>query len=89
MLNPVNSGGGVKTKMIEALGLNTSVVATKTGAAGVNKTVCGNKLTITDDNNWKEFTEAVTKKEKTGSQIPGTFYKEYFWGNIITRIKDL
>ena len=59
LLNPVTSGGGVKTKMIEALGMNTTVVATATGASGVKKELCGKKLVVVPDNNWQLFVEAV------------------------------
>ncbi len=52
MLNPVLSGGGVKTKMIEAIAFGATVVASKTGAAGIERSVCGNKLSIVDDNDW-------------------------------------
>jgi polysaccharide biosynthesis protein PslH len=89
LLNPINSGGGVKTKMIEALGMNTAVVATETGATGVNKQVCGDKLKIVSDNDWAAFADEVLEAAVTDTNIPTTFYQTYYWGNIIQQIKNL
>lgn len=86
LLNPVMSGGGVKTKMIEALGLNTTVVSTVTGAAGITKEACGDKLIIVEDNNWHQFTDAVvTAATSPVSNIPDAFYKQFSWKAIIEK----
>jgi len=86
LLNPVLSGGGVKTKMIEALGLNTTVISTVTGAAGVSKETCGDKLIIIEDSNWGAFTDAVIKTVTTPEHdIPAAFYREFSWKNIIEK----
>ena len=55
LLNPVQSGGGIKTKMVEAIAYGATVIATETGATGIEKRVCGNKLVIVPDNDWKGF----------------------------------
>lgn len=84
LLNPVNSGGGVKTKMIEALGLNTSVVATETGATGVDISYCGDKLKIIPDDSWEEFLEAIVFFAKNPHiETPSLFYSRYNWKEII------
>jgi polysaccharide biosynthesis protein PslH len=86
LLNPVMSGGGVKTKMIEALGLNTTVVSTVTGAAGVTKEACGEKLIITEDHNWQQFADTVIKTATTPeADIPEAFYREFSWKGIIEK----
>lgn len=86
LLNPVNSGGGVKTKMIEAIGMNTSVVATETGAIGVDYSICGEKLKIVSDNNWIGFVEAVSSLLAKNNDTPNAFYKIYGWQEIIKRV---
>lgn len=88
LLNPVNSGGGVKTKMIEALGFNTSVVATETGATGVDRSTCGNKITIVADNDWQAFANAVSESINQESSTPKSFYQTYYWGNIVKKAAD-
>jgi glycosyltransferase involved in cell wall biosynthesis len=87
LLNPVQSGGGIKTKMIEALGLNTSVVSVQTGAAGVTSDLCGNKLLIVHDNDWNQFTNAIiTSLKQPALDTPQSFYKEFSWNNIIEKV---
>jgi glycosyltransferase involved in cell wall biosynthesis len=86
LLNPVNSGGGVKTKMIEAIGLNTNVVATETGATGIDLSVCGDKLKIVPDLSWEHFAEAILSFSKNPRvDTPSAFYSTYNWKEIIKR----
>jgi polysaccharide biosynthesis protein PslH len=85
LLNPVNSGGGVKTKMIEALGFNTSVVATETGATGVDKNVCGNKLNIVNDGDWNAFVNSIKTVANAGkTETSAEFYATYNWTSVVT-----
>lgn len=86
LLNPVTSGGGVKTKMIEALGLNTSVVSTETGATGVDLSDCGSKLKITPDDSWEKFVEAILFFAKHSDiRTPATFYTNHYWKEIVKK----
>jgi polysaccharide biosynthesis protein PslH len=86
LLNPVNSGGGVKTKMIEALGFNTSVVATRTGAIGVERDVCGEKLRIVEDNDWQMFVDEIASfNRRPDIKTPTSFYSKYYWKEIIKK----
>ena len=87
LLNPVLSGGGVKTKMVEALGLNTTVVSTQSGAAGIQQEQAGEKLYISDDHDWDRFTELIMEASKKDSvQTPEKFYQQYYWGHIIAAL---
>lgn len=81
-LNPVQSGGGIKTKMVEAIGLGTTVVATQSGAAGIHKEVCGDKLVVVQDNNWPAFADAVLDCSNRTEPTPASYYQVYYWGNI-------
>ncbi|MBK7560875.1 MAG: glycosyltransferase family 4 protein [Chitinophagaceae bacterium] len=58
-LNPVQSGGGIKTKMVEAIGYGATVISTKTGAAGIERKVCGQKLVSVPDNDWEVFAKKI------------------------------
>lgn len=90
LLNPVISGGGVKTKMIEALGLNTSVVATETGATGVDRSVCGEKLKVVPNDAWDEYATEIRNTARERNNTPSTFYQTYYWENILKKtIKSL
>ena len=88
-LNPVLSGGGVKTKMVEAIGLGTTVVSSVTGSIGIDPTVCGDKLIVTADHDWDMFISNVVEACTQHSQTPNSYYQKYFWGNIIRKIPTL
>jgi glycosyltransferase involved in cell wall biosynthesis len=81
-LNPVQSGGGIKTKMVESIAYGTPVVSTETGAAGINQSVCGNKLIVVPDNNWNEFTSAILSHINDSTETPAAYYEYYYWGGI-------
>jgi glycosyltransferase involved in cell wall biosynthesis len=85
-LNPVQSGGGVKTKIVESIAFGTSVVTTETGAMGIVKNVCGNKLIVVPDNNWSAFASTVIGNANQQEVTPPSYYQYYFWGNIVKRI---
>lgn len=85
MLNPVQSGGGVKTKMIEAIAFGATVVATETGATGIDQSVCGEKLIVVPDDDWNTFTELIIQAQ-TKYPTPGNFYLLYNWSRIIRKL---
>lgn len=84
-LNPILSGGGVKTKAIEALAMNCTVISTPLGALGLNQEVCGNKLKIVDEKNWQRFAELIIQSASKKEHTPGAFFNYYLWQNIIAR----
>ena len=86
MINPILSGGGVKTKAIDTLAMNQTVISTKTGAEGIDPTVCGNKLIITPDNDWNAFVNAIISTIDKRENIPATFFETYSWTNIIEKL---
>jgi glycosyltransferase involved in cell wall biosynthesis len=88
-LNPILSGGGIKTKMVDAIANGATVIATETGATGINKTVCGNKLVTTADNDWKAFASAIIKSTENQELTPSAFYEYYYWGNIVKKISQV
>jgi polysaccharide biosynthesis protein PslH len=83
MLNPIYSGGGVKTKVIEAISYNKSVVSYYTGSLGLYKEVCKNKLFITPDKDSETFVAEILRAINTPSDSTEEFYNEYYWGNIV------
>jgi glycosyltransferase involved in cell wall biosynthesis len=85
-LNPVLSGGGVKTKMVEAIGLGTTVVSAQTGATGIQKDVCGEKLLLAEDRDWDDFTNKILAALQKDQPTPDAYYETYNWGNIIQKI---
>ncbi|MFZ9717910.1 MAG: glycosyltransferase family 4 protein [Chitinophagaceae bacterium] len=88
LLNPVITGGGVKTKVVEAIALNTSVVSTQSGATGIETGVCGNKISIVNDYDWQNFVAAISKQLDEKHITPTSFYDYYYWGNIVNRFLE-
>jgi glycosyltransferase involved in cell wall biosynthesis len=84
-LNPVQSGGGVKTKIVEAIAFGTTVITSETGAAGIKQEVCGEKLIVIADNHWEEFTKAILNNTHSPLVTPQKYYDHYFWKNVIKR----
>ena len=89
-VNPVIDGGGIKTKLIEALAWNTCSVSTTNGALGVSEKEAGNQLLLVPDHDWPAFAEAVLSAAATKRNrfTPTTFYEHFYWGNIVHRVLD-
>jgi glycosyltransferase involved in cell wall biosynthesis len=88
-LNPVITGGGVKTKVIDAIGYGATVISCVTGAAGINLSACGDKIKIVNDNDANAFVNAVLQAANQSIKTPETYYEYYYWGNIIKRVQSL
>jgi glycosyltransferase involved in cell wall biosynthesis len=86
MINPILSGGGVKTKAIDTLARNKTVISTNTGAEGIDPNVCGNKLIIIPDNDWIGFANSIIGNIDKHENIPTTFFETYSWTNIIEKL---
>jgi hypothetical protein len=85
-LNPVQTGGGVKTKMVESIAFGTTVIATETAAAGIKREICGNKLIVVPDNEWKVFAKTVIQIADKNETTPPSYYEYYYWGNIVKKL---
>lgn len=85
-LNPVQSGGGVKTKVIEAIACGTTVVSTKTGATGIETGVTGEKLVLLEDNDWNGFADAIVNQVKQQTSTPAEYYNYYNWQHIANHV---
>ena len=83
-INPVIDGGGIKTKLVEALGNDLPVVSTKSGAIGISPEITGGKLQLIADGDWKAFAKAICSFTP-GSPIPAVFFDNFYWGNIAAR----
>lgn len=86
VLNPVISGGGVKTKVVEAIAFGTTVISTESGAAGMDRNAAGKKLIVVKDSDWEKFGEAIINNSNAISSSAAGFYNIYSWKKIIQRI---
>ena len=80
-INPVIDGGGIKTKLVEALGYNLSVVSSQSGAIGICTEVTGAKMKVVEDGNWPAFATEIINMQ-TAKQTPAVFFEHFYWENI-------
>ena len=83
-INPVIEGGGIKTKVVEALGYDLSVISSQSGAIGIPEAITGNKIIIVPDNDWDNFTVRLLSIDSKAS-IPTAFFGHFYWGHIAQR----
>ena len=84
-LNPVVSGGGIKTKLVEALAYDLNAVSTENGAIGIESDLCNGKLFICPDGEWNLFSEFVDRAIGVNRSMPPAFYDQFYWANITGR----
>lgn len=89
VMNPAMQSGGIKTKVIEAIGQNKAVVSTAMGATGIDTTVCGNKLQVVLDNDWNQFANALVSALAVTDDTPQEFYNKYSWQGIAQNVYDI
>ena len=87
-INPVTDGGGIKTKLVEALGYDMNVVSTINGAIGVDENLCNQKLMLVPDDNWKLFAEKMKAATNISASIPQKFFDHFYWENIAKKASE-
>ncbi len=80
-INPIIDGGGIKTKLVEALGYNLSSISYATGATGLPADVCKGKLILVEDKDSTSFAKAIIDAP-INNNIDNTFYDYFSWGKI-------
>ena len=89
IMNPALQSGGIKSKVIEAIGQNRPVVSTSLGAIGIDTTVCGNKLQVVVDNNWDMFANSLVNALSLKGDTPQAFFEKYSWEGIAQNMYDI
>ncbi len=87
-LNPVQSGGGIKTKMVESIAFGTTVVTSETGAAGIHRDICGKKLIVAPNDDWAAFVKAIVENINDNEVTPSSYYQYYYWRSIVRKVVD-
>jgi polysaccharide biosynthesis protein PslH len=77
-INPVQSGGGIQTKNIEALSYGLPVVCYEATGTGIPPDLCGGLLLLAEDD--AAFMQAVIKalREPAGN-LPAAFFDTFSW----------
>ncbi|MDE3237218.1 MAG: glycosyltransferase family 4 protein [Bacteroidota bacterium] len=85
-INPSSAATGIKTKLVEALANNTSVICSRSSARGLHHSYLTNKVQEINDNDIIAFAEAMINIPfNNDSTIAASFYKNFYWGNIIDK----
>lgn len=79
-INPVIEGGGIKTKLVEALGNNLTAVSVRNGAIGIDPAWCNGKLLICEDHDWEGFVDLIEKANEVKTVISPLYFEHFFWG---------
>ncbi|MEZ5045957.1 MAG: glycosyltransferase family 4 protein [Chitinophagaceae bacterium] len=88
-LNPTTQGGGIKTKLIEALAMGKLCVSTENGAIGLEAHNCDGQLVVVSDNDWMAFAQAVINGLEHNAQTDfKTFYETFYWEKIVDKAID-
>lgn len=88
-INPVNDGGGIKTKLVEALGYNMNAVSTENGAIGVEENICNSKLYLSGNQDWEVFVNNMKKSLENPSNIPPSYFHHFYWKNISAKAVEI
>ncbi|MEP7237402.1 MAG: glycosyltransferase [Ferruginibacter sp.] len=83
-INPVIDGGGIKTKVVEALGYDLSVISTQSGAIGIPVEITGDKLKVLADNDWEAFARQIILLNPE-NKIPAAYFDHFYWDNIAAK----
>lgn len=84
-INPVTDGGGIKTKLVEALGYDMNAVSTINGAIGVDAAICNGKLLLSGNADWQSFADRMAEAALISQSIDKTFFDYFFWDNIAVK----
>jgi UDP-N-acetylglucosamine:LPS N-acetylglucosamine transferase len=87
-LNPITEGGGIKTKLVEALGYNSNAVSTMQGATGISADWCNGKLLICENKDWNLFAELIVKSSKYRADTPSVYFDHFYWGNTTKKAAE-
>jgi polysaccharide biosynthesis protein PslH len=87
-INPVNEGGGIKTKLVEALGHNLNAVSTENGAIGVDPAICNGKLLVSANDDWESFAGNIIAAARIDADIPEEYFQHFYWGHVIQKLVE-
>lgn len=85
-INPVTLGGGIKTKLIDALAHNQTSISTRSGAPGIPDTIVGDKLILVNDYDWPAFVKSMAGLDiHHHVNTPEAFYTRFNWDTIVQK----
>ncbi len=81
-LNPLQDGGGIKTKLVEALGFGKICISSANGAIGVLPQQTQGRLHIVSDTDWKAYSDTICSQREPVMNDNSAFYEVFSWKQI-------
>ena len=82
----MQDGGGIKTKLVEALAFGKPCVSSINGAFGVPVDRTGGRLRIVPDHDWQAYVTALLAcMNETIRNDHAAFYQQFCWKNIASK----
>mgnify|MGYP000844721715 FL=1 len=81
-LNPLQDGGGIKTKLIEALGFGKICISSENGAIGVLPQQTQGRLHIVPDTDWQAYSDKICSLTDATMNDNNDFYEVFSWKQI-------
>jgi len=92
-INPVLSGGGVQTKVIDALAQHKPVVTFQFGLQGIWWESAAHKVLAVTNGNWPALTAAIAEAAARTGPTPSAFLQQYDWrtitGEVFRRLEQI
>lgn len=88
-INPVTDGGGIKTKLVEALGYNMNAVSTRNGAIGVEENICNSKLYLSENEDWQKFADNMEISLSNSNSVSSAYFDHFYWANIAAKAAQI
>jgi hypothetical protein len=87
-VNPVNMGGGVQTKTLEALSYHLNVVCFENMLNGIEVDLVKDKIFAVKNHNWEQFAEKIMKANLLKTTTPSAFFKYQNYDNHLPKLLD-
>jgi len=85
-LNVVDNDSGIKTKVVEALANNCTVISTKSGATGIPQDIAGEKLITVNNQDAEQMVKMILLNIQQKNEAISEAYLNYFnWDNIAAK----
>jgi glycosyltransferase involved in cell wall biosynthesis len=82
-INTTVNGGGIQTKILDAVSHQCNTVSFAQMITGIPEEVCGPKLFIAEEGNWDEFAALTIIAAENKYDTPDTFFEHFSWDRLI------
>jgi glycosyltransferase involved in cell wall biosynthesis len=87
-INPVDTGGGVQTKTLEAIAHHLNVVCWQNKTNGIDPLVVGKKLFTAVPGNWSDFLLKIETAMECKAPTPASFYAYHSFDRHVQLLAD-